>query len=46
MIINGNSLEELKKFPDNYFHSVVTDPPYGLSAARNSGNTSKGGFYG
>ena len=31
MIINGNSLEELKKFPDNYFHSVVTDPPYGLS---------------
>jgi len=30
MIINGNSLEELKKFPDNYFHSVVTDPPYGL----------------
>ena len=31
MIINGNNLEELKKFPDNYFHSVVTDPPYGLS---------------
>jgi site-specific DNA-methyltransferase (adenine-specific) len=30
-IINGDSLEELKKFPDNYFHSVVTDPPYGLS---------------
>ena len=29
--IHGNSLEELKKFPDNYFHSVVTDPPYGLS---------------
>ena len=31
MIINGNNLEELKNFPDNYFHSVVTDPPYGLS---------------
>ena len=31
MIINGNNLEELKKFRDNYFHSVVTDPPYGLS---------------
>ena len=46
MIINGNSLQELKKFPDNYFHSVVTDSPYGLSAARNSGNTSKGGFMG
>lgn len=27
----GNSLEILKQFPDNYFHSVVTDPPYGLS---------------
>ena len=45
-IINGDSIKELKKFPDNYFHSVVTDPPYGLSAARNSGNTSKGGFMG
>ncbi len=30
-VINGNSIEELKKFPDNYFGSVVTDPPYGLS---------------
>jgi len=30
MIINGNNLEELKKFPDNYFHSVVLDPPYGI----------------
>ena len=25
------NIEELKKFPDNYFGSVVTDPPYGLS---------------
>lgn len=24
-------LETLKRFPDNYFHSIVTDPPYGLS---------------
>jgi len=30
-VINGNSIEELKKFPDNYFGSVVTDPPYGFS---------------
>ena len=30
-IINGDSIKELKKFPDNYFHSVVLDPPYGLS---------------
>ena len=45
-IINGDSIKELKNFPDNYFHSVVTDPPYGLSAARNSGKKSKGGFMG
>ena len=30
-IINGDSIKELKNFPDNYFHSAVTDPPYGLS---------------
>ena len=30
-IINGDSIKELKNFPDNYFHSVVTDAPYGLS---------------
>jgi len=29
-VINCNNIEELKKFPDNYFDSVVTDPPYGL----------------
>jgi DNA modification methylase len=28
MIINGNNIEELKKFDDNYFDSIVTDPPY------------------
>lgn len=31
MILKGNSLERLKEFPDNYFSSVVTDPPYGLA---------------
>lgn len=30
-IINGDSLEILKTFPDNHFDAVVTDPPYGLS---------------
>ena len=30
-IFNGDCLEVLKKYPDNYFHSVVTDPPYGIS---------------
>jgi DNA modification methylase len=27
-IINGDSLEILKTYPDNHFDSVVTDPPY------------------
>ncbi|PLS19695.1 hypothetical protein CVD28_04590 [Bacillus sp. M6-12] len=27
-IYHGNSKEVLKTFPDNYFHSIVTDPPY------------------
>jgi DNA modification methylase len=31
MITHGDSLEVLKTYPDNYFDSVVTDPPYGLS---------------
>ena len=30
MIINANNVDALKKFPDNYFDSIVTDPPYGL----------------
>lgn len=28
-IICGNNIETLKQFPDNYFDSIVTDPPYG-----------------
>jgi site-specific DNA-methyltransferase (adenine-specific) len=35
-IINGDSYEELKKFPDNYFDSVITDPPYGLGKEPNA----------
>ena len=31
MIIHGNSLEIIKEYPNNYFDSIVTDPPYGLS---------------
>ena len=29
-IILGDCLEEIKKFPDNFFDSIVTDPPYEL----------------
>lgn len=27
-VINKNNIKVLRKIPDNYFHSVVTDPPY------------------
>ena len=30
-IYNGNCLEVLKDFPDNFFDGCVTDPPYGIS---------------
>jgi DNA modification methylase len=30
LVINGNNIDLLKQYPDNYFDSVVTDPPYGL----------------
>jgi len=29
-LIEGNSLDVLKEFPDNYFSSCITDPPYEL----------------
>lgn len=30
-VVLGNSLDVLRKLPDNSVHAVVTDPPYGLS---------------
>ena len=29
-IIQGDCLEEMRKFPDNHFDLVLTDPPYGI----------------
>ena len=29
-VINGNNIDILKQYPDNYFDSIVTDPPYGI----------------
>lgn len=29
-VITGNNIDTLKNYPDNYFDSVVTDPPYGI----------------
>jgi DNA modification methylase len=28
-VINGNNIELLKEYPDNYFDAVVTDHPCG-----------------
>ncbi len=42
----GDCLDVMKEMEDNSVDSIVTDPPYGLSAARNSGKSSKGGFMG
>ena len=46
VILHGDCLEKLREMPDNSVDAVVTDPPYGLSAAKNSGKKSKGGFMG
>ena len=45
-LILGDCLDKLKELDDNSIDSIVTDPPYGLSAAPNSGKSSKGGFMG
>lgn len=29
-VIQGNNIDTLKTYPDNYFDSIVTDPPYGI----------------
>ena len=36
IVVNGNNLDLLKTYPDNYFDSVVTDPPYGLGKELNA----------
>ena len=39
-VIQGDCLEVLKTFPDNYFDSLITDPPGGISFMQ-SGNKGK-----
>ena len=29
-VIQGDNIDTLKQYPDNYFDSIVTDPPYGI----------------
>jgi len=45
-LMQGDCLEVMKDFESNSIDAIITDPPYGLSAARNSGKKSKGGFMG
>lgn len=41
IVINGNNIDILKTYPDNYFDSVVTDPPYGLGKEPNAAELMK-----
>ena len=41
IVINGNNIDVLKTYPDNYFDSVVTDPPYGLGKEPNAAELMK-----
>ena len=36
VVINGDNIDLLKNYPDNYFDAVVTDPPYGLGKEPNA----------
>ena len=29
-VINGDNIETLKEYPDNYFDLAIVDPPYGI----------------
>ena len=40
-VFNGNNIDLLKDYPDNYFDSVVTDPPYGLGKEPNAAELMK-----
>lgn len=40
-VINGNNIDILKQYPDNYFDAVVTDPPYGLGKEPNASELMK-----
>jgi DNA modification methylase len=45
-ILAGDCREVMATFDAESVDSIVSDPPYGLSAAKNSGKSSRGGFMG
>ena len=36
IVLNGNNIDLLKNYPDNFFDAVITDPPYGLGKEPNA----------
>lgn len=42
IVLNGNNIDLLKEYPNNYFDAVVTDPPYGLGKEPNAEEVMKG----
>ena len=45
-IRHGDCREVMAAMDAESVDSIVSDPPYGLSAAKNSGKSSSGGFMG
>ena len=43
-VIQGDCLEVLKGIPDNYFDSLITDPPAGISFMGKNWDENKGGM--
>lgn len=44
-VIQGDCLEVLKGIPDNYFDSLITDPPAGISFMGKNWDDHKGGMF-
>lgn len=43
-VLHGDCLEVLKTFPDNYFDSLITDPPSGINFMSRGWDKDKGGM--
>jgi len=43
-IIHGDCFEVLKDIPDNYFDSLISDPPAGISFMSKEFDHNKGGM--
>lgn len=43
-IIHGDCLDIMKKFPDNHFTNIITDPPYGLGFMGKKWDSNTPGF--